>query len=220
MTKKPTTKSLTEALTKIAKMDIGVSKEELLEMSGIDALDYVVTIADEALNPKAGPTALELTTKEVADFIMKDFKLAFAQNDEIGDALNAAGILSPAGKPWTRSNVSKIMAGVKELIVASVGGEAPVKNELIVDGGATIKADKIEAETIAPVHPAEAPVETVVTPLVSEATAEPEAAPEPAPAVSELATAETVTPKPETSPEDALLAELEELDDLEGLSAA
>jgi hypothetical protein len=200
-TKKPTAAGMQTALTLILEK---VKALDTAFVSGDEALDTLIEIqdiADAALSPKAGPSAMELKTKEVANFILADFRLVFASNDEIGDKLNAAEILSPAGKPWSRSNVSKIMSGVKELIVDKMSPEAVVS-------GAEEAAGQL--------------VEAPVADLASEVTKEPEVAaacsnnqeefvvvaPEPI----------VVEAEPEVSPEDELLEELDGLEELEGLN--
>lgn len=109
-------KTCKATLKRISEMDF----EGVSEMSNSDALSVIVTLATETLNPKSKPSAFDLKTKEVADFVMADFKLAFATNDDIAVALNTAQILSPQGKDWTRFNISKTMTAVRDLLVARV----------------------------------------------------------------------------------------------------
>ncbi len=199
-TKKPTAAGMQTALTLILEK---VKALDTADCSGEDAIDTLIEIqdtADAALNPKAGPSAMELKTKEVANFILADFRLVFATNDEIGDALNAAEILSPAGKPWSRSNVSKIMSGVKELITAKMSPEAVAS----------------EAEEVEAAEAAEQPVEAPVADPVPEVAETPDPVPEVTP---EPVAVEPEAAPDELSPEDELLAELDDLDELDNLAA-
>lgn len=120
MSKEPTVAALKETLIKIANMDIGVTKEELLEMTGLDALDKIVTMVQATLNPVQEPSPMELKIKEIEEFVLRQPSLMFATNDAIGEALNEANILPPSGKPWTRSNVSKTMSVVKEHLAVRI----------------------------------------------------------------------------------------------------
>lgn len=155
MTKKPSATSMKAALEQIAGFDFEVEKLEMENMSHADALDMVVTLARDTLNPAQQPSAHDLKVDEVTDFVLKDFSLAFANNDTIGETLNKAGIFSPSGKPWTRSNVSKIMASVKERIVQNMnGGSAETVEQPTVEAveaAATEEVEIVDVTTGAPI---------------------------------------------------------------------
>ena len=146
----PTTASLKAALKKISVMDFG-PEVDVVTLGSSDALALIVDTALEALNPKSKPSAFDMKAKEVTDFIMANFNLAFAPNDEIAEALNAAGIKSPQGKDWTRSNISKILTASRENIVkqvqssdsvSSVSDSAPVES-------ASVDTSEAQEDTVA-----------------------------------------------------------------------
>lgn len=117
-----TTENLKETLRKISVMDFGPDVDvSTLESS--DALALIVDMALDALNPKSKPSAFDLKTDEVTNFMMSNFDLVFATNSEIADALNKAGIATAHGKDWTTSNISKTMTSVRGKIVNKVRSE-------------------------------------------------------------------------------------------------
>lgn len=148
MSKAPSTASMKSTLEKIANLDFGVPKEALLEMSAKDVLDKVVTLAEKTLKPEQGPSVIELKAVEIHDFILSDFALAFAGNEEICEKLNGAGIKSPTGKEWSKSNVSKIMPMVKELLTKTMNAKnapsVPAETEVISGDEVTQEVDAIE----------------------------------------------------------------------------
>lgn len=163
------------ALTKISTMAFDAN---IGDLSSSDALSLVVDLALETLNPKSKPSALELKAGEVTQFVMDRFELAFAPNDDIAAALNAASILSPQGKEWTRGNISKMMVTVRENIVKEVqsvkaveAGVTVASVALVVDSAPEVPDEAQEAVLTAAVLPdlgaetleVKSPTEEVIT---------------------------------------------------------
>lgn len=128
--------TLTSAKTALEQISTMSFPENDGTMSSSDALSLVVDLALNTLNPHAKPSASELKAQEITQFVMGNFGLAFATNDDIAAALNTASITTPQGKEWTRGNISKVMIAVRENIVKEIQGSATV--EAVSDDAETV----------------------------------------------------------------------------------
>lgn len=118
MTKQTTAARHKEALQKIADLNLDLASNEALDP--IKAMPRMVEIAKQALTEPENQ--FEKKTKEVADFIMSNIALSWASNEAVCEALNANGISSVTGKPWTKSNVAKIVPAAREIIAGRMTG--------------------------------------------------------------------------------------------------
>lgn len=184
MTTKPTLKSLKAVIEKII---TDVDNANIEAMSGDEALDMVLDIKaqlDAAMITKSANSA-ENTVQRIAEFIHNDFRLAFASNDEVVESLNAAGITTHTGKPWTKSNISRTMIAVREKLVQMHNPGTNVKS--VDPETAAVPAAESVQQSDAP----SGVIETTVAPTPA------------------LSLVESVS-----SEEDDLIAELEGLEDL------
>lgn len=117
----------------------------------------VVALAEEGLSTAPKVNAFEEKVKELTNFISDGrFQLLFAQHDDVVKTLNDAKILSPAGKEWTRSNVSKIMKPVRDAVTERMNASAPSGQaetpEPAVEAteAAEIAAEKAQVEKLTP----------------------------------------------------------------------
>jgi hypothetical protein len=89
-----------------------------------EALKAVVEMASECLTEKK-VNSFDEKVKELTKFIMAgNFNLLFESHEDIAASLNSAGILSPSGKQWTRTNVSKILKPVREAVTERMNSVA------------------------------------------------------------------------------------------------
>jgi hypothetical protein len=236
MSKKPKAADCLKAIMEIHAMGLGSEDMEFdVNAAGLEeaaasafkALFGILAVVDGVFKTVDTQSSFDKKADEVFTFIMSRFQLAFESNARVADELEKAGILSPIGKPWTPTNVSKIMVPVRERIVTSMSGSvstaSPVETiKVAIEAKAKIEA-KAEAEAeakpseltqafeaLSAIDNERAKTACEVQPPQDTETAE-EAAEEAAEEIAKGIAEETAE---ETEETDDLIAELEKLEDV------